>query len=92
MGSDLRDQRGEPLTGHDGQASAVAFGKLEDHPIALSAGDMRVRVWGFEGKTSPTVAIGSTVRALAFSPSYGMLVGARAGLMLIEFAQARTAA
>jgi WD40 repeat protein/tRNA A-37 threonylcarbamoyl transferase component Bud32 len=43
-------QIGEPLTGHTGNVSAVAFGELGGDPIAVSAGsidesDYTVRIW-----------------------------------------------
>ena len=81
-------QRGEPLTGHDDWVRAVALGELDGRAIALSAGnDGTVRIFDLVGNRRSTLTVGSTASAIAFTPPSETLIGANAGLMLIELAR-----
>ena len=72
------------LKGHLGSVGALALGELDGRPIAVSGGDDgTVLVWHPNGDHR-SVVVGSFVQAVAFAPPSRTLVGATAGLMLIE--------
>jgi WD40 repeat protein len=80
-------QRGEPLRGHESGVSSVALGTLDGRPVILSGGhDATVRVWDTGGGAVSSVRIGSDVTAVAFANPGTLVVAAKRGLLVLQFA------
>jgi WD40 repeat protein len=87
---DITAQRdGEPLTGHVGGVSAVAVGELDGRPIAVSgSNDRTLRMWDLGGSELAAIEVGSAIRAVRMrSPT--ILVGADAGVIVLELMPAK---
>jgi hypothetical protein len=76
---------GDPLKGHDGWVSAVAVGELDGRPVIVSGGsDRTVRVRELAERQELVIAVGSEVQAVALDERGRTVMGARAGVMLLE--------
>jgi transposase-like protein len=77
---------GEPLTGHDRMVSAVAVGELDDRPVIVSGGpDGTVRLWELGDRSCRSaIRLGSSIQGLAVVHPGRIVVGAAAGVMLLD--------
>ncbi len=77
------EQRGEPLTGHNGRVGSVAFGELEGRAVALSGGDDgTVRVWDLASGTQhgdPLTGHHGWVWSVAFGELEGRAIALSGG-------------
>jgi WD40 repeat protein len=76
---------GDPLARHHGAVTAVAVGELDGRPVIVSGGvDGTVRLWDPTGGEDLAIAVGSGVHAVTLGERGHVVVGAGAGVMLLE--------
>jgi WD40 repeat protein len=86
--------RGEPLTGHTGPVRAVALGEVDGEPVVVSgsvgATGGKVRLWNARSHSLlRIVPQRSQLTGLAMGKDSAVAVGARRGLLVLDFSATR---
>jgi WD40 repeat protein len=79
--------RGEPLTGHSGAVSAVAFSEIDRNPVAVTGStDGTLRVWNLDtGALAEAIDLHSVPFTIAATPDATAVISTRKGILAIKF-------